>query len=84
MALVLKTSEGASPPWVQIPPLPLYLTDSMKINLWYSESQKQWRWTLCDDSDKMTQESGQRPFLRDAMNDVASTVEYMLQCRQNE
>ena len=23
MALVLKTSEGASPPWVQIPPLPL-------------------------------------------------------------
>ena len=23
MALVLKTSEDASPPWVQIPPLPL-------------------------------------------------------------
>ena len=57
---------------------------TMKINLWYSEHKQQWRWTLCDDSDKMTQESGQRPFLRDAMNDVANTVEYMLQCKQTE
>jgi hypothetical protein len=29
-------------------------------------------------------ESGQQPFLRDAMNDVANTVEYMLECKQNE
>ena len=56
----------------------------MKINLWYSQSQRQWRWSLCDDSDVMRQESGQRPFLRDAMNDVADTVEYMLQCKQVE
>ena len=55
----------------------------MKINLWYSDHQKQWRWTLCDDKDKMSQESGQRPFLRDAMEDVARTVEYMLECQQN-
>ena len=56
----------------------------MKINLWYSEHRKEWRWTLCDDTDRMQQESGQQPFLRDAMNDVANTVEYMLQCRQSE
>ena len=43
---------------------------------------KQWRWTLTDDKDPMTQESGSQPFLRDAMNDVASTVEYYLETKQ--
>ena len=57
---------------------------TMKINLWYSEHKKQWRWTLCDDTDRMKQESGQQPFLRDAMEDVANTVEYMLKCQQPE
>ena len=58
---------------------------SMKINLWYCEGMKQWRWTLTDDSRPIIkQESGQRPFLRDAMNDVANTVEYMLECKQSE
>jgi len=57
----------------------------MKINLWYNHALKQWRWTLTDESHPiMMQESGQRPFLRDAMNDVANTVEYMLECRQND
>jgi hypothetical protein len=57
----------------------------MKINLWYSEHQKQWRWTLCDEhADPFQMESGQQPFLRDAMNDVATTVEYMLECKQSE
>ena len=54
----------------------------MKINLWYSKHQKEWRWTLCDDSEnneRVKQESGSQPDLRDAMNDVASTVEYILQ-----
>ena len=51
----------------------------MKINLWYCRSMEQWRWTLVDDSStKVEQESGQRPVLRDAMNDVATTVEYLL------
>ena len=50
----------------------------MKINLWYCGSMKQWRWTLTHTSDTMIQESGQRPDLRDAMNDVANTVEYIL------
>ena len=57
----------------------------MKINLWYCESMKQWRWTLTDSSRPIVkQESGQQPFLRDAMNDVANTVEYMLNCKQND
>jgi len=42
----------------------------------------QWRWTLCEESKngvtKIEQHAGQREELRDAMNDVANTVEYML------
>ena len=53
----------------------------MKINLWYSASMKQWRWTLADEKDRMIQESGQRSDIRDAMNDVATTVEYLLQTK---
>ena len=52
----------------------------MKINLWYSEHQEQWRWTLCDEhADPFAMESGQQPDLRVAMNDIANTVEYMLE-----
>ncbi len=41
---------------------------------------KQWRWTLTDDYRPIIkQESGQRDNLRDAMNDIANTVEYLLQ-----
>ena len=45
----------------------------------------QWRWTLTEEwkngASKTEQHSGQQPFLRDAMEDVAKTVEYMLECR---
>jgi len=51
----------------------------MKIQLWYTEDMQQWRWTLSDDNDPYVQESGQQPHLRDAMHDVATTVEYILQ-----
>ena len=45
----------------------------------------QWRWTLTDNNRPIcSQESGQRPFLRDAMEDIANTVEYMLECKQSE
>lgn len=57
----------------------------MKINLWYSKSMGQWRWTLAEEFKngipKIDQHSGQQPFLRDAMNDVANTVEYILENR---
>lgn len=52
----------------------------MKINLWYCEGMGQWRWTLTDDRRPICrQESGQRKDLRLAMQDVANTVEYLLE-----
>ena len=43
----------------------------------------QWRWTLVENSRPVIkQESGQRPDLRDAMNDIANTVEYMMKSSQ--
>ena len=54
----------------------------MKINLWYSKSRKEWRWTLCTEEYNKKhageQHSGQRDDLRDAMNDIANTVEYII------
>jgi hypothetical protein len=51
----------------------------MKIYLWYSDNMKQWRWTLTEGSGpNIKQESGSQPFLRDAMSDVANTVEYLM------
>jgi len=54
----------------------------MKINLWYSKSMGKWRWTLSEEFrngiTKLEQHSGQQPMLRDAMEDVANTVEYIL------
>ena len=50
----------------------------MNIKLWYSKGMKQWRWTLTDEKDPRWMEAGQRPNLRDAMNDVANTVEYIM------
>jgi hypothetical protein len=57
----------------------LYKKKKMKINLWYCKEMGQWRWTLSDDRRPISRmESGQRPDLRDALNDVATTVEYLL------
>lgn len=51
----------------------------MKIQLWFCESMKQWRWTLTENTRPIIkQESGQRPDLKDAMNDIANTVEYLI------
>ena len=42
----------------------------------------QWRWQLCEELKngiaKNECHSGQQPVLRDAMEDIANTVEYML------
>ena len=55
----------------------------MKINLWYSKSMEQWRWTLCEEFKNgvthTEQHSGQQEDLRHAMDDVANTVEYILE-----
>lgn len=48
----------------------------------------QWRWTLCEEfkngTTKVEQGSGQQPMLRDAMNDVANTVEYLLDTHKKD
>ena len=49
----------------------------MVINLWYNQKMKEWRWSLTE-TGLMSQHSGGQKELRDAMNDVATTVEYML------
>ena len=49
----------------------------MDIKLWYSKDMKQWRWSLIDPVTKK-QESGQQWDLREAMSDVANTVEYLI------
>ena len=49
----------------------------MDIKLWYSKDLKRWRWSLIDPVSRK-QESGQQFDLRDAMNDVATTVEYLI------
>jgi hypothetical protein len=51
----------------------------MKINLWHCKEMNKWRWTLVkDDRPICIQESGQQENLRDAMNDVVNTVEYLM------
>jgi len=49
----------------------------MVINLWRNNSMDQWRWTLTDPA-TLEQHSGGQEELRNAMNDVANTVEYIL------
>ena len=44
---------------------------------------KQWRWSLIDPVTKK-QESGQRLYLREAMSDVASTEEHMIERHEYE
>ena len=53
----------------------------MNIKLWYSNSMGQWRWSLTDDY--MDMASGQQPDLRDAMQDIATTVEYLIKKAEN-
>ena len=49
---------------------------------------EQWRWTLYEEWRNgvahIEQHSGQQPMLRDAMNDVANTVEYILDTKEKK
>ena len=53
----------------------------MEIKIWYSQSMKQWRWTLVLNG---RHESGQHYHIRDAMNDVATTIEYLVDKHEYE
>lgn len=48
----------------------------MVINLWYNAAMDEWRWTLSDPKN-LDQHSGNRENIRDAMNDIANTVEHL-------
>ncbi len=50
----------------------------MIINLWHNKCMDQWRWTLSDPS-TLDQHSGTQADLREAMNDIANTVEYLIE-----
>jgi hypothetical protein len=49
----------------------------MQINLWFNQVMNQWRWTLTN-PETFNMESGQQIELRDAMNDIANAVEYII------
>ena len=49
----------------------------MNINLWYSESVVQWRWTITDDNDSSMMESGNAKDLSTAMEDIQITIEWL-------
>ena len=55
----------------------------MEIKVWYSKGMKQWRWALLD-IESRRQETGQQYHIRDAMNDIATTIEYMVDKGQYE
>ena len=55
----------------------------MEIKGWYSKGMKQWRWSLLD-IESRRQETGQQYHIRDAMNDIATTIEYMVDKGQYE
>ena len=55
----------------------------MDVKLWYSKTMKQWRWTFVDPVSGR-QESGQQYDLRQAMGDVAATVEHMVESHEYE
>ena len=54
----------------------------MKINLWYSRGCKQWRWTLMDDFHVRHMESGNSPDLDKALEDVATTIKWLMGVEQ--
>ena len=49
----------------------------MVINLWHNSAMNQWRWTLSNPKN-LDQHSGTQENIRDAMNDIATTVEYLM------
>jgi hypothetical protein len=55
----------------------------MEIKVWYSKGIRQWRWSLMD-IESRRQESGQQYHIRDAMNDIATTIEYMVEKQEYE
>ena len=56
----------------------------MDIQIWYNKEVSQWRWTLTSDTYTSIMESGNSEELREAMDDVATTVEWLLDTELTE
>ena len=57
----------------------------MRINLWFSEDIQRWHWVLIHDrSVGIQHEGGESGELRDALNDIAKTVEHVERCYQSD
>jgi len=61
-----------------------HYTKHMKVNFWYSKDIEKWRWILTCDEDAKIQESGSKSNLRSALNDVATTMEYLIDKESQE
>jgi len=57
------------------------IENHVKIQLWYSEPVSRWRWSLTSDVEEDIMESGDSAELREAMSDIAVTVEWLLDRR---
>ena len=53
----------------------------MNCQIWYNKEVNQWRWTLSCDENLKIQESGGQTDLRVAMNDIANTIEYLIETK---
>ena len=55
----------------------------MRINLWHTKELNEWRWSLTTKTYGVNgtyqQETGSRKDLREAMGDIANTVEYLIE-----
>jgi|14BtaG_2_1085337.scaffolds.fasta_scaffold11021_1 hypothetical protein len=49
----------------------------MRVEFWYVSPIKRWRWALTSDTDTSIMVSGDSIHIKDAMKDVANTVELL-------
>ena len=58
----------------------------MRVQIWHSPQVNKWRWSLYTrhyaPDGKYHQESGSADEVRDAMNDVANTIEHLLELKE--
>ncbi len=58
----------------------------MRVQIWHSPGMNEWRWSLYTrryaPKGDYHQETGSRKEIRDAMNDVATTIEHLLEQKE--
>ena len=58
----------------------------MRVQIWHSRDMDEWRWSLYTryyaPDGKYHQETGSQKEVRDAMNDVANTIEHLFELKR--